>query len=238
MHPDLATLKLSDRDIEHLSGLEVNELWVGGLCGGVDRVPKITTLKWCLWFGFTELAVIALVHMFTVPLGLAVIRQASDLNQPRVKVLFLGVTLGITLITMIGWHGYRWHRARLLRPLLHLLHELDRFHQVLTAVDALDRLAAISHSPLGVTDRAAVLDALQLTRDNLVAGLITEKILRSRGGGQVHQADLRSHIEQNLAVLSAMEIQDQAQEYNRLINEALEIGIIVQRTIGLSQDDS
>lgn len=231
MHSDLEALKLSDREIERLSGLEVNELWVGGLLSGVYRTPLFQDGRRCLWLGFTELVVTALVFMFSLPLGMAITRQVADLHQPPVRTLFLGTTLGTTLMVMVGWHGYQWRRTAALKSLLHLLNELDHFHQVLVAVDGLDRLAAISPVPRMTKDRTAILNALQLTRDNLVAGLMTEKILREYRPGRTRQAELLSYIEQNLATLSILEIQDQAQDYRQLMKDTLQIGISVQQAL-------
>jgi hypothetical protein len=179
--------------------------------------------------------VTALVFMFSLPLGMAITRQVAHLPQPLVRSLFLGTTLGTTLMVMVGWHGYQWRKTAVLKSLLHLLNELDHFHQVLVAVDNLDRLAAISPGPKMITDRPAILNALQLTRDNLVAGLMSEKILREHRAGRTRQAELLSYIEQNLATLSTLEIQDQAQDYRQLLKDTLQIGISVQQA--LRRDD-
>ena len=238
MHSDLASLKMTDRDLERLSGLEITDLWVGGLLVGVYRPPIWSGLRRSAWFVFTELVMVALVYMFSLPLGFAVTRHIVTLNSSAAGTVFLGVTVGITGFILVGWHLYRRRTTGLLQPLLQLLTEIDRFHQVLAAVDTLANLAAIAPASVQVTPRAAILAALQLTRDNLVAGLMTEKILRDRRGRRAHQTDLLAYIEQNLATLSALAIHDQARDYGQLINDALQIGISVQRVLHLHQDQT
>lgn len=231
MNSDLEDLKISDRELERLSGLDVSDIFVGGIFGGVYRPSIFRSLSRSLQFIFTEVLVFALLFIFTLPIGFAVTRNSiNSFDQLPVVLLFLQTTLGTAIALIIGWNLYMWLRVRRMKPLLRLLDQVDQFNQVLSAIDLLDRLNAAKSSQQQF-DRQQVLSALGLARDTLVAGLTTEKILRDSRGLLSRSGDLVAHIEQNLAAIEGLSVSDRADEYGQLLSEALSIGLSVQREV-------
>jgi hypothetical protein len=119
-------------------------------------------------------------------------------------------------------------KARSLKLLMNLLDEIDHFHQVLSTVDVLDQLSATGNTVLSLSDRDNTIEALQTTRNSLVTGLMTEKVLRHDRGRLTRHPDLLANLEHNSTLLKTLEISDRASEYGHVLHEALQIGIRVQ----------
>lgn len=231
MKPDLETLKISDKELEILSGLDVGEIFIGGVFGGVCRSSVFHDPKRFFSLCLTEVFVCALVFIFTIPIGLFFIRDATaqGIRELAEIVRFLQIPFGITASLMIVWNIYLRLGGKKFQRLMHLLDQIDRYHEVIDAIAVLDQLETIGQSQVGLSDRDAVVEALRLTRDSLVAGLMTEKILRESQGLRSRQYTLINSIENNLAVLETMEFSHQASEYSQFLNTALEIGLSVHQ---------
>lgn len=232
MNPELEALRITERELENLTGLDVNEIFVGGVFGGVYRPSVFQQPRRLILFCITELIVSVLVLVFSLPIGLFVMRNATAGVQDLPAILqFLQITLGITLVVMVGWNLYMRLASRQLTTLMHLLDEIDRYNEVIQAVDVLDRLEAVGNTQVNLIDRDRVLEALNVTRDSLVAGLRTERILRHSRPLLNRRYDLLANIENNLMALRTLEVNHQANEYSQLLNEALQIGISVQQEV-------
>jgi hypothetical protein len=231
MQPDLDSLKLTNREVEQHCQLEVNDLLIGGIWGGVYRTSIFRDLHRFWQLCFTELAVFGIVFIFSLPLGFFVIRHAVNLNHPSTAFQFLAITIGSTVTIILSWHGYMLFAARKFKTLARLLDEIDRYNQMIAAVAVLDQLAKVQNSQIGFNDRDQVLEALQITRDSLVAGLMTDKILRENWRLMTARQDLLMNIEHSLLNLQTIAANDQASEYGKILNEALQIGISVQQEL-------
>jgi hypothetical protein len=139
------------------------------------------------------------------------------------------ITIAIAILLMISWNASMILRARSFKTLMRLLDEIDRFNELIRAVDVIDRLDDVTPDSGHFENRLEILNALNVTRDSLISGLMTEKILRENRGLLSRRQDLLTHIETNLSTLSVMEVSDEASDYSRILNEALQIGTIVQR---------
>jgi hypothetical protein len=124
---------------------------------------------------------------------------------------------------------YIWQKSKELQTLGHLLDEVDKHNEILQAVDVIDELGAVQHSTISLIKREEVVDALRATRESLVCALMTEKILRKHQRFIARRHELFTNIEANLATLQTLKVNNQANEYGRLLNEALEIGMSVHR---------
>jgi hypothetical protein len=230
MKPDLELLPITTKEIEMHSGMEISELFIGGIFSGIYRISNLRKPKYFFLFFILQIIVLAIVFVFSLPLGFAATRWAIDFAQKTVISQFLTVTLSCTLLIFIGWHLYKIFAAKSLRILDRLVDEIERYNATIKAVDLLDRLSDASNSRITMGDsRAEVLEALQLTRENLISSLVTEKILRKSKGIIDRRADLVDDIERNLFILRTLEIEDKASDYGEILNEALQIGIGVRK---------
>ncbi len=230
MSPHLENLKITARELERLTGWDVGSIFLGGVLGGVYRPSALRNPRQLATFCLTEVIVFLLLVAFTLPVSLAILTHSgTGISQLSSVIQFLGVSLGLALLVMLGWNAYMWLAGKRLRGLMELLDEIDRYHEVLAAIAVLDQLESVRQDQIRLSDRLEVLEALHLTRDSLIAGLTTERILRQNRGLLARRHALLDSIETNLTALKSLEVKHQAQEYAQILNQALEIGMTVHQ---------
>ncbi|MDM9380081.1 hypothetical protein QUB80_05130 [Chlorogloeopsis sp. ULAP01] len=106
-----------------------------------------------------------------------------------------------------------------------LLNDVNRYNAVVKAIDINDQIEAAGNSGVEIKERSKVIEALQLTRTDLIRALKTERILRENKKFIIKNNELFTN---NLAALTAMQVTEQASEHGRLLNEALQIALDVQ----------
>ena len=199
--------------------------------GGVYRPSIFQNTKRLAYFCLTELFVLVLTFIFTLPIGLLAIRNYANVSTDiSVIFYFLQITSGISLLVFISWNVYMWLKNKQIKTLLHLVDEVDKYNEVIQAVALLDKLEAVGVQ-VNLINRNEVIEALNVTRDSLVCGLRTEKLLRENRGLLARRYDLFENIENNLTTLRTLEVNNQANEYGQLLNNALQIGMSVHKEV-------
>ena len=215
----LANLRITPHEIERLSGLEISDHLLNGFLWGTYRLP-IRTSRRLLAVMITEPLVFGLSLIVSIPLGLAFSRGMT--SDQDVVVVIGAIAIGLWIIRQLRM-GYQ---ARQLRTLMRLLDEVDRYHQVIEAVELFGRLGTVDD--LKVQANTPILKALNKARESLIAGLMTEKILRQNRGLLSRRQALLENIEENLMTLQSLELQHQAQSFGDILDQALAISIRVQ----------
>jgi hypothetical protein len=216
---DFATLSISPRTVEKLTGKEVSDSFIGGIFGGVYRPIALKCWSGKFTLMAIELIVAGLVFVFSLPIGLFLIR-ASNADGSRVLVIAGAMTIGV----MIAWNIYMRIQLKPLKRLLLLLDEVDRFNQMIETLTIFEQLGKNS-----AHDQRSLFSALELTRDNLNTAMATEKLWRENHRLLDQQTNFLAHLESNVVVLKNLEMQQQAQDYQQVIHEALTINLAVQR---------
>jgi hypothetical protein len=117
--------------------------------------------------------------------------------------------------------------------LVRLLEDVGRYHNAIATLEIHDQLAAAGNSMIVFEDRSRIISALQLTREDLVRALKTEKVLRQHRRFIDRNAEFFTD---NLTALAALQVGDLASERGRLLHEALEIAVSVQSEMKKLQD--
>lgn len=230
MNSELKALAITAKELEQLTGLEVNNLFIGSIIGGGFRPGMFKSSKRLRSFVLMQVFMIILILILTLPIGLLIIRNdANAISDLPTIANFLQVTLSFTAVLVIGWNWAMKLRSKAFLPLARLLDDVDQYNDVIRAVDVIDRLDSISHLQPQAMNRKQAIEALTIARSSLVCGLKTEKILRQNRSLLARRFDLLSSIEANLISLKAIEVNRQASEYTALLNEALKIGTSVQQ---------
>ena len=143
-----------------------------------------------------------------------------------IKVCFLGGAATQLLLYFTWKKRNSIVEESLTHSLNTLLHEVDRFNAVVRAIDINDKIEAAGNLDVGIKERRRVIEALEYTKADLVRALKTERILRENKKFIVNNSELLAN---NLAMLTEMQVTEQASEHGRLLNEALEIAMDVQQ---------
>lgn len=222
MQSDLQGLEISPGELRHLCGLEPTEIF---------RPTILANPKGRFNFLFQELV-----------LSLALTPIIVGLLHVFVILPFIGSSLIATLITLIVVPlviiAARWLWLKRNSPptLCALLDEVDRYNAVIKAIQINEQLESVGRTQISLLDspsptdksdvydelslRKKVLEALTLTREDLVKALKAEKIIRENRNFLISNPEL---LATNLRTLQALQVHDQASEYGRVLHEALQI---------------
>ncbi len=232
---NLDNLRITDRELDTLTGLDISDVTMGW----GYRQTALSAAHRLSFIGELLLS-LGVAMIFCLPIALLLARAASGDDVAVVwRLLPLGVISAIGIA--IAWFFYRWREGKRLITLSHLLDEIDHFNEMVAAVEILEELNAAKNSaakngrsslsPSNLENREEVIEVLHLTRESLICGLMTESIMRKHQQLIARQQEMFSNIERNLATLQQLQVGDEANEYSRLLNEAIQIGTSVQKEL-------
>ncbi|OCQ94370.1 hypothetical protein BCD67_06880 [Oscillatoriales cyanobacterium USR001] len=236
MQQDLEELTITEPEIEELSGVTLSDILMGNLY-------RISVLRESLIgkkrrkreklasFIFNEALIFGLALIISLPITLLITKNTASAPDNQAFFQFLQLTLVMSIALTLGWNIYMCLKAKPLAALANLVDEVEKYNEVIKAVDIIDQLTAVGNLPLNLINREDAIKALNVTRDSLICALRTEKILRENQEFIGRRYELFVNIENNLAALMAFDVNNQASEYGRLLNEALEIGISVHKEV-------
>jgi hypothetical protein len=225
---DLDGLLIPEKDLEELSGIALGD----GFAGNFYQHSTFGDSKKLFSMLLNELLIFCVTLVVSLPVALlATQHKVGSFSDAEIFVWVLQITLSLSLAIAVAWNVYRWIKAKPLATLAGLLDEVDKYHEVIKALDIIDRLIAVGNLQANLMNREDAIEALSITRESLVCALKTERILRENQEFIGRRYELFANIESNLAALMAMDVSDRATEYGRLLNEALEIGISVHKEV-------
>jgi hypothetical protein len=226
---DLQGLEISQKQLQKLTNLPVkDELRI--IVNPIKRLGQIFIEK----IKGSEGATVVFI-------GFSIFVFSYLILDVMLKVFATWVTIPswilLIILTLVGGSItqtilYFWWKKRInflrknITPSLEiLLNDVDRYNSVIKAIDINDQIEEAGNPGVTLKEREKVLDALKLTRNDLIRALKTERVLRENKNFIIKNTDLFAN---NLPTLSAMQVSEQATEHGRLLNEALEIALDVQ----------
>ena len=196
-----------------IDGLEIRSHELGDLA----NIPFTSNLKIGLILSITFSSLIFII--------------AFLLNN-NIGVLFMGL---ISLIILI-YQVYIAIRLIIFKssPIARrLLKDVKKFNLLIQAIHVNDQLEQAGNLNVKLKERARVIKALRLTRQDLCRALTTEKIFRENKKIIAHSPSL---FENNLLALSTLQLDDKAGEHGYLLNEAMQISLSTQEELKKLQD--
>ncbi|MGB3403617.1 MAG: hypothetical protein WBA77_13095 [Microcoleaceae cyanobacterium] len=237
MKSDLIGLRFYDNVLNELTGISLSDSLIGYLCQN-RQIQDIFTgnikqnKKQLFSLVYTELIILFLTFILSIPISLIVINQAQ-LSPSSAQTLFylLQISTILSLVMTAGFNLFLRWKIKPFIPLIKLLEEIHKYHEVLKAVDILDQLVAAGNLHNTVINREAVINALNITRESLVCAFKTERIFRENQDFMTQRYELFARLEQHLTTLMALDVTNKGNEYGQLLNEALEIGMSVHQAV-------
>ncbi|MEG5159428.1 hypothetical protein QUB37_03125 [Microcoleus sp. AT3-A2] len=225
---DLEQLKIPEKELEDLSGIALSD----GFAADFYRPAALREGKKLFSLLVNELLIFCVTLVVSLPVALLANKHNVGLfSDSDIFVRVLQLTLGWSLAITVAWNVYKWVKAKPLATLAGLLDEVEKYHEVIQALDIIDRLTDAGNLQANLINRGDAIEALTITRESLVCALKTERILRENQQFIGRRYELFANIESNLAALMAVDVSDRATEYGRLLNEALEIGMSVHKEV-------
>ncbi len=134
-----------------------------------------------------------------------------------------GILAAMAALAQIYWI----FRSRRMPLLLNLLEEVDRYNRIIQSIHVNDQLVEAGNLEVKLLQRPQVIEALKLTRSDLIRALKTEQILR-QNEDLIEQQEFFGD---NLAALTALQVSEQASEQGRILDAALQIALQVRSQI-------
>ncbi|MEL6333320.1 MAG: hypothetical protein AAFQ76_12095 [Cyanobacteria bacterium J06626_26] len=222
---NLDSLRITNRDLDELTGLDISDLSMGwGTRPSVFRQPRLR-LTWLI----NQTLVLAVALVLWLPVCLVVGRNLMGQEM----AVFMGVGIGGAIATTLAHGLYGIRKGAQLQVLSHLLDEVDRFNEMIKAVEILEELRQADglSKQLSLDNPDAVKEALHLTRESLVCGLMSDKIMRKHQRFIARRHELFASIETNLSSLQTLQASEIAGDYGQLLNEALQVGTSVHQEL-------
>jgi hypothetical protein len=155
------------------------------------------------------------------------LKAYERLKYPRLVLLGL-IGEYVQQVLLLGWGlipiGYlikwKWFRKRQ----KNIFDEVEQYNTVIKAIDINDQLAEAGNQGATLIDREKVIATLEAVRANLISSLKTEQILRKNKALIANNERLAS----SLATVQTLQVKNDADEYTKLLNEALQAAQEVQ----------
>ena len=221
---NLDNLRITNHDLDELTGLDISELSMGW----ATRLSVFhnSRLRWHWLMNQCLVLAVSLVRWLPICLVLGRNLTAQSLG------VFMGIGLVGAIATTVAHAVYGIHKGQRLKILDHLLCEVDRFNEMIKAVEILEELRQADASKrLSLDNPDDVKEALHLTRESLVCGLMSDKIMRKHQRFIARRQELFTNIETNLSSLKTLQTTEMAGDYAQLLNEALQVGTSVHREL-------
>ncbi|MBD2186170.1 hypothetical protein [Aerosakkonema funiforme] len=203
MRPDLQGLEITKGELKHLSGVSAN---------AVIRPPKLRK------FLSEVLHTLLLISLISVS-NFILILAFPDHRLVLIAIhAFFGAVLVIQDIIKIFLSLKHRH-------FINLIDDVERFNITIKGIDINDQIEAAGNPGVRLQDRERVIQALKLTREDIIRALKTEKVLRENEQFIKINPELFAN---NLTALAALQVDEQASEYGRYLNEAFQIGLSIQ----------
>ncbi|WP_243713830.1 hypothetical protein [Nostoc sp. 106C] len=239
MRDDLQGLEISPKDLQNLTNLPVKDELVniinplGIFVKQVIEKIKGTEGATVVFISFSLLVAAYLIFDFILKLF------DLWLTVPSWLVLIvLGLWAGgvIQIGLYLAWKKRsKILKANMTNSLRILINDVDRYNAIIKAIDINDQIEDAGNSGVSIRERHRVIEALKLTRNDLIRALKTEKILRENKNFIISNSEFFAN---NLATLTAMQVTEQATEHGRILNEALQIALDVQHEMKRLQSQS
>ena len=181
----------------------------------------------------TEIATVAFAGITISVCTYLLVKLSSWLSL----IIFILWTSGsIQILLYLLWRGkMKFLKQNMTNSLRILLNDVERYNPVIKAIHINDQIEDVGNLGVSIQEREKVLLALELTRNDLIRALKTERILRENKSFIITNSDLFTN---NLATLASMQVTEEATEHGRLLNEALQISLDVQREMKNLQSQS
>ncbi len=230
MHSDLKGLAITPLELKKLSGIDIDN----GVNSNKNIVLWITILLY-----FPSVFICAIFMSVAFSILEVVIGSHIDKDLENLVNLVLGFPVARYTAKFILQHFNVNQNSPVskddIESLSSLKSEVIKFNSLVEAISVNDQLREAGNEGLNLNDRIKIIEALKLTKKDLVRALKTERILRENKGVISTNPELFAN---SLTTLKAWQVSDKATEYGQLLNNVLQIAVEVQKEMKKLQNCS
>ncbi|MGL5808157.1 MAG: hypothetical protein ACRC2R_20775 [Xenococcaceae cyanobacterium] len=231
MRSNLENLKISPEEIETILDLS----WFDSLAIDLYRALVFRDYQNIFSLVLTNISIFILSLVLIVPINLIWLRSSVRLFNHSIGFTYLlSIAIFLVGILILIWNWFLWRKAKQYRTLAMSIAKVKKYNKLMQNLVALDEIRTVSNRDRDsnyIQNRQAIIEALQITKNSLLDALQIEKIIVNRQNFNSDRSELFAELENNLVALMSFESNLETNEYDRLINEVLEIGISVHRSL-------
>ncbi|QOV23990.1 hypothetical protein [Anabaenopsis elenkinii] len=219
MQTDLQDLEISRTELNNLTGLDIN------------TVPKLSVVQdpiKMLSFVFIKQqeGKQGLYILFAISAWMSILFIFKEYKGFFDYIiggfaLLVSVTTGVPTYETLQKYMQLSGKDSPMLLLCKLLEEVDRHNQIIKNIDTLDQLKSVGNA-IDLSNREKVIEAIKITRKDLLLAIKTDKILRENPGFNPESFAV------DLTGLQALQVSATASEYSQILDQALQIGVNVQ----------
>lgn len=208
---DIKALEITQGELRHFIGIDPSE---------IARPLELKNPQNVLNFLLQEILIA--VALMPIIVGVIYTFIILPLIGPSVPVAIAVICATLVIIIIGRW---LWQKRTTLTALVSLLQDVERYNSVIKAIQISDQIEAAGNRDATISDRQTVIDALHLTREDLLRALRTERILRENQEFIGTNPELFAN---NLTAIQALQVSDRASAYGQFLDRALQIGVSIQ----------
>jgi len=228
---DIDTLALPPEELETLTRFHIS----ASLINFAFRPSCLRSLRGWIDLLITEGLIAILTTVFCAPIAMLIARNAGTSGQGSEAILLVQIGLLAAMVAFAMINSVLWGRSRHYRVLDRILEDVDRYNDVIHAIKIFQELQSAQPTDAQLDDQNQVIQALTMTRASLVCAIMTDRILRKNQRFLSRRQELFDNIEQNLATLRSLQVQNHADDYGQFLNEAIDIALSVREEMGAIQ---
>lgn len=233
-------LEISQAELEELVNFDLLSTWAID----ISRVFFLDLNIYRKSLLITEGCSLFLVSLLFFPINLIFFRNFNWLNNNingLVLVLVFTACLSIMMIIMLNYH--LWHQAKRLKVFAILLEKIKQYNNLIYNFKLVAELESLSSSSNVVENQkntnnfpaeTELKTVLSLTKNSLIKSIELEKIINCDRNLTSNPYQLLANLESGLVNLGEL-AQNNSNEYQQLLSEAIEIGLSVHQEIRKNQ---
>lgn len=175
----------------------------------------------------TELVLLILISIVILPLCLIIFRNISVFNDTKQFFITILISFFIWILT----NFYLLKQLLQIKSLAKLIEEIDQYNKVIQSFNILIQIKSnLANNSADLKQQETLIEALTITRNSLINALQVEAIFRQHQ--QLNNPyQLLNQLEEDFTNLMTFDLHSSWGEYETLLNETLEIGISIHKTI-------
>jgi hypothetical protein len=228
-------LEISKVELEDLINFNLLSTWALDLC----RVFLLHNRAYSRPLLFTEGCTLFLIYFCLFPLNLIIFRKLGWLsNNYQGLILILISSACLSCILIIITNFYLYNKAKQLKIFAVLLEKVKQYNNLISHFKLLAELNSISsvseNDNIESSEKTELVKALKLTKYSLIKSIELEKVLHRDRHLATNRYQLLANLESGLINLDSLN-QDESNDYQQLLSEAIEIGLSVHKEIRKTQ---
>jgi hypothetical protein len=223
---ELDKIRISQQELEEAIDIDIFTGFAIDFYRAVFRRDR----RYIFSFLLTELLISIVVLILITPIFLIILRNFYPINLNNI-----GSIIGILLFLFGTFcNCYLWYKSKQVKSLVVILQKLEQYKRLIKNLEIINLIENQNENHFTDKNKQDLFNLLLITKTSLLKALKIESIIRKHQKINIDRQSLYTDLEQDLIALISFESRyalstedpiANEQQYDRLFNEILELGI-------------